>query len=233
MADLTFPTTNEVKSFSYVVRQLIEQRLLDCHYCLPGRIEKYDRATRKADVKPLLKKKDNTSARTLPVITNVPVAMYSTNNNTAFIDFPVKRGDTGIILFSERSLDLWLVQGGDIDPKDPRKFDLSDGIFIPGLNPFNVSMSIPTDDSIRIKNGTSILDIMTTGKFKIKNDSNELITVLSDTLTELIALIDTLKIVKTITLAGLQPFEPASQVLLATEKTNFTALKSKLDTLKG
>jgi hypothetical protein len=233
MADLTFAKTNEIKSLAYVVRQLIEQRLLDCHYCLPGRIEKYDRATRKADVKPLLKKKDNTAARALPIITNVPVTMPTANNNTAFIDFPIKRGDTGTIIFSERSLDLWLVQGGDVDPKDPRKNDLSDGIFIPGLNPFNISMSIPTDDSIRIMNGTSIVDIMPTGKFKIKNDSNELIALLSDALAEVIALIDTLKIVKTITLAGLQPFEPASQALLATEKTNFTTLKSKLDTLKG
>lgn len=235
MSELTIQKTNEIKTLPFIIRQLIEQRLLDCHFCLPGKVEKYNRKKRKADIKPLLKKKDNTQSRSLPVIPNVPVCMYSSNNNTSFIDFPVKKGDTGIILFSERSLDLWLVQGGEIDPNDPRKFDLSDGIFIPGLNPFNIEMDVVDNDDLIITNNKSrivlknngdidLLDNtnnskikMVGGKFKIENTANELI----DVCLQLCTAVEAITVATSI---GIQPI---------INKATVTALKTKFSSLKG
>jgi hypothetical protein len=62
------------------------------------------------------------------------------------ITFPVAVGDTGLIVFSEASLDKWLVSGGTVDPADDRRHDLTDAVFLPGLRDFGHALaSAPTD----------------------------------------------------------------------------------------
>ena len=41
--------------------------------------------------------------------------------SVGLLTYGMKIGDTGIALFCERSLDVWGVQGGLVDPKDARK----------------------------------------------------------------------------------------------------------------
>lgn len=57
----------------------------------------------------------------------------------SFVDLalPVAVGDTGLLIFSDRSLDVWLATGGIVDPGDDRRHALSDAVFVPGLRPFS------------------------------------------------------------------------------------------------
>ena len=121
----------------------------DLHTALPGKIVRYDASTQKADVQLLIKERYNdesgaTQARELPVIPAVPVQFPGAGGYR--ITFPVANNDTGLVIFSEASLDKWLVSGGTVDPSDDRRHDLTDAVFLPGLRDFGHALaSAPTD----------------------------------------------------------------------------------------
>jgi hypothetical protein len=99
-------------------------------------VTSYDAGKRRASVQPLIRRGylDEAGKRQtelLPIVNNVPVVFLGSGG--ARIKFPVRPGDTVLLLFAEASLDLWLAKGGEVDPGDDRRFSLSDGIAIPGL----------------------------------------------------------------------------------------------------
>lgn len=125
---------NETPSLAKVIKDAIEARLAEVHVSLPAEIVSYD--GRKADVQILLERKYvSGEVVKLPLITNVPVIWPQTTDGG--FRMPLEPGMTGSLVFSERSLDTWLVQGGLVSPNDPRKFALSDAQFVPGLIPFS------------------------------------------------------------------------------------------------
>lgn len=121
----------------------------DLHTALPGKIVRYDASTQKADVQLLIKERyidetGATQARELPVIPAVPVQFPGAGGYR--ITFPVANNDTGLVVFSEASLDKWLVSGGTVDPSDDRRHDITDAVFLPGLRDFGHALaSAPTD----------------------------------------------------------------------------------------
>jgi len=163
---------NETPTEAQVLKMAIDKSLADVHVSLPAKIISYD--GKRASVQPLIQRKlvrDGTVV-TLPVITNVPVMWSSTAN--AIVILPLKKDDTGTLLFSERSLDKWLVSGGLLTPDDPRKFSLSDAQFFPGLKPFNVASDYDPDRVV-IKHGETKITMTDNGKVKILNDTGEVI----------------------------------------------------------
>jgi hypothetical protein len=129
-------------SFAEVLTNLVDAKLLQVHTTMPGRVEKYDADKQLADIKPLLKlpaRGEDGKIRwyALPVVTNVPVEFPGAGDFR--ICFPIKKGNTGKLTFTESSIDKWLENGGLVSPDDLRRFHLSDGIFTPGLHPKNKS----------------------------------------------------------------------------------------------
>lgn len=162
---------NEKITFLYeAIEAVVEQRLENIHTCLPARIEKYDYSVGKADVKPLIKKKfRDGDVVSLPVIPSVPVSWPRTK--TAVLHFPLVKGDTGIVVFSERSLEIWLSKGGDVLPGDPRKFDLTDAVFIPGIVPFNVDNLADNNDDVILQYKNTGIRIKKNGDVEIGETS--------------------------------------------------------------
>lgn len=207
---------NETPTFQRVLREAIDARLKDVHVALPAKVVAV-LDTQRVHVQPLLQRQyKNGDVVDIPVIQDVPVIVP--RGTDYWIKLPVAVDDTGLILFSERSIDKWLVQGGKLNPGSPRKFDLSDGIFVPGLYPFSQQIEDVTSDLV-IHNADAEIRLQKLGKFKIKSPTEELFQVLSD---QLQALIDAL----IITGIGPQPFTPATVAAL-------TAIKTRLDSLKG
>lgn len=194
------------------------------HTATPGQIVSYDHTQNKAIVQPLLNKAYKTGSKEMPLLNNVPIVFPKG------IYFPILPGDNVLLIFCERSIDLWKSVGGQVTPDDPRKFDLNDAVAIPVLQTFNAdfSQNNGTDFSINF-NGSKIsisqngdVQIKTGGRVAIGNITTELLQVLSDTLN----LLTSLTAVPAIPSSGSppQPLNIAGQALI---------LKNALDLIKG
>jgi len=155
------------EQFSDVVKAISKSLISELYTCLPGRIESYDPSTKKANVKPLLKRQmSNGDILERPVIVNTPVVFLSSSDS--IISIPLKKGDGCLILFSQRSLDTWLDNGGDVLPNDPRQFDLSDAICIPGLFSFKEPGRVPSGENIEIYNDSGSVEIQGNSDFAVR-----------------------------------------------------------------
>ncbi len=135
-----------------VLRIAQDQRQSEIHTHLPGRVESYNLATQKADIKPLLKTNlvnadGNDVIEELPVIPSVPVGFFRTAN--AFISFPMKKGDLVTLLIIERSIDKYTHGKGVVtDPGDTRMHQLIDAVALPCLYPFDLSLADAHADNL-------------------------------------------------------------------------------------
>lgn len=112
------------------------------------------------DIQPTInqKKKDGT-VEERPPIYGVPVSFPV--SSTAGITFPIKAGDTGLAVFSMRSIENWKAGNGRPSaPVNQGKMDKSDAMFIPGIQPNGMSVNNPakhilphsTDDIVVFQN---------------------------------------------------------------------------------
>jgi len=158
-------------SLPEVIRRAVEAGLEDAHVAIPAKVTRVDLAKGQLDVQPLVKdlrelEDGGLEAVSVPVITNVPIIWPGAGGFR--LTFPIAAGDTVLLVFSDRSLDVWLARGGEVDPGDPRRHALSDAVAIPGLRPFSAPWAGTASDAvtlgkdggtqIKVKNGTIELD---------------------------------------------------------------------------
>lgn len=137
-------------SYGNAVHFLVQAMQGNMHTAFPGRIEKYDFTTQKAEVKPLIKHRyRNGDEQELPKISDVPVVFMRTLE--AYVILPVKKGSTVLVICAERSMDNWLSQGGIASPGLTHQFSLSDAIAIPGLFPFTEASPVSADDVLEMR----------------------------------------------------------------------------------
>lgn len=110
-----------------------ETSLSEVNTMMPGKIISYDPARNRAIVQPIQPKAmaDGTSLEP-PTIAEVPIAWGMGSGGTAGLTAPIKPGDGVMLQFSQRSLEGWL-SGNNMAPDDPRRFDLTDAVAVPGL----------------------------------------------------------------------------------------------------
>lgn len=223
---MTLDTDTITPRLSQVMKAAVEAGLREMHVALPGQVTEYDPEKNMASILPLLKRqyKSAPTAHALPIINGVPVIFPRTND--AHFIFPIKPGDTGQVLFNERSIDAWTVLGGCVNPGDARMFDLNDAVFFPGLYPVNrplVRKGAPT--SVEIKHGEARIEITDKKKFAMENDMAELFTELVNLLTQLASGFE-----------QLNQSHMVNTMLGPQQPINFSAygqIKSQLDTIKG
>lgn len=69
-----------------------------------------------------------------PPISNVPVSYPGAGDYA--VTWPLSPGDTGHVVFADRSLDEWVQIGEpDSDPLDRRRHAYADAVFLPGIRP--------------------------------------------------------------------------------------------------
>ncbi|MEW5803906.1 MAG: Gp138 family membrane-puncturing spike protein [bacterium] len=212
---------NETPTLAHVIREAIRSQILDLHTAMPARVEKYDPASQKADVKPLLRKKYKASDidTEFPVIPAVPVQWPSAGGGKAYLHLPLKAGDLGIIIVCERTMEGWLCGDGQItSPKDPRHHNLSDAVFVPGIRPFKKALAGVSSNNMVLQNDKLRIELDPSGKVSIEGTSSELITVLVQVLTHLIS-------AKVLTSWGASPFTADTIANFTQDKVQLTALK--------
>lgn len=180
-------TTKQTPSLSQLINDAIRAKLIDLRVSMPGKVMAYDATQTKARIKPLLKKEyfDGEIVE-LPEIPGVPVRWDSANSNKAFIHLPLAVGDTGLLHFCDRNIDVWLSKAGDAElPGDTRIHDLSDAVFVPGIHPFGNTLNITNSANLTIKNDNLTIELDPNGKISISGSSAELLTLIKDIITNL------------------------------------------------
>lgn len=95
------------------------------------------------DIQPTINQKfKDGSVAERPPIQGVPVAYQV--SSTAGFTFPIKTGDTGLAVFSMRSMDSWKSGNGrPVSPTNFAKMDKGDAVFIPGIQPPSMAVNNP------------------------------------------------------------------------------------------
>lgn len=122
------------RTLTEAVSAAVDAALLEVRTATPARIESYSASDQRVAVLPLLKRKSAAGELLVPKpIGNVPI-LFPRAGGFA-LTFPVAVGDVGLLLCSDRSLDLWLASdGGQVDPQNRRHHEMTDGVFLPGLH---------------------------------------------------------------------------------------------------
>lgn len=119
------------QEFIQQVKDTVKDALREVHTAIPGKIESFDPNTGLATVLPSMKYKcpDGTMLD-YPHITGVPVLFPQGAGQGVTVAFPVKAGDSCLIIAAEQSIDFWMY-GKETDTD--LAHDLTNAICIPGL----------------------------------------------------------------------------------------------------
>lgn len=153
-------------TFESAVKAFFEYQMRNVYTAIPAQVVQVrDAGQQKVDVKPLVNMvfPDWEDSEEWPTILSVPL-MYPASSTSAFT-FPVKAGDTVLLVFSQSCIDVFKAGDGTAaPPSDYRVFNMRDAVAIPGLFPFGTAVNQPskhtlthsTDDAVLVHNlGTS------------------------------------------------------------------------------
>lgn len=163
------------RDLSSVIHQIITSCMSSIFTAVPGIVQKYDKAKKIVSALPAIKMKfaDGT-LQSMPIITNVPVIFPGTRETV--IQYPLKRGDGCLLIFSSESLERWILgEGAEADPGDSRRFALTDAFCIPGLFPPRAPGKVAEGNDLEIAYKNSTIH-MTDSTVELNGNSKSLVT---------------------------------------------------------
>ena len=219
-----------------VLREAMRQYGINLKVCLPASVSVVS-GVQQVDVQPSIQVRYAGQADPvdMPVIQNVPVLMPMGQNYA--VKLPIAEGDQGLLLFSDRSLDVWSSgTPGDqtVDCGDTRTHHISDAIFVPGLVPFAGQLIDSTDDLV-VKAGTASLRVQQEGTFFMGANGQEMLDLVGQLTQSVSSLIELLGSAETLTMTmlGPQPFLASTQALLAQQKEVVDQITENLQSITG
>lgn len=130
---------------------------LDLRVCSPATVLSFNPATRRADVTlaflPVLYVEDEEIPQAPIVCPQVPVLMLG--DTISYVRAPILPGATGLVVFADRCLAKFLLDGAPGDPINGRTHSLGDGLFIPcAIGP--TALAQPVDPTGIVVEGTLV-----------------------------------------------------------------------------
>jgi len=127
----TTPLTN----IRQAIANAIDAAVLELHTSIPGIVISYDSATQLATVQIAIRRKDaDDNVYEIPPIQRVPVLFP--RSSAGSVHLPLAKGDSVLLVFSERALDRWRQAGDVVDPGNIARFHhFTDAFAIPGAAP--------------------------------------------------------------------------------------------------
>lgn len=120
-----------LQEFVQQVEQTARDVVDEIHTALPGKVISFDPAKGTAQVKPCGSYAMSDGKRVeYPALTEVPVVFPFSQAAGVGVGFPVKSGDSCLVIISEVELDEW--RSGEV-AVGALRFDLSSAVAIPGL----------------------------------------------------------------------------------------------------
>lgn len=155
------------------------RNILQINTCIPAIVQQFDSATQRVAAKPAIRAKyinpDNMKVEYIdyPVISNIPLAC-AWSPKYGGLTYPIAEGDVCTLLFSQRSLDNFLLVGDVSNPFDPdsgqyteiRCFDLTDAMCFMGVLTNNNVIGEYNQEAVELRN--------VNGKSKITLTDNSL-----------------------------------------------------------
>lgn len=160
---------------------------LNCHQV--GTIQSFNVAKQTATVSINLKLSLAGELKDFPLLVDVPVFVLGGGDRV--FTFPVRNGDTCLVLFNDRDFDNWFATGASTTPNSQRLHDLSDGLALVGFRCLANPVSSYSTTDVEARNGESKIGIGE--KLLLKNAATDLLTAMN----AVIAALDALNSVKT------------------------------------
>ena len=165
-------TADSRSSLETAIQAGIDAALKELHTCLPGEIVSFDPVEQTADIQLSIKRKQSGGLVNIPVLKEVPIRYLA--GSTYTITFPLVEGDNVLVVFAERSIDTWLVNGGIQDPADIRKHSFSDAFAFPMM--YSQSGKIANFDNdnmqIRTRDGSAEITIKANGDIELNGNGD-------------------------------------------------------------
>jgi hypothetical protein len=131
-----------------------------------GQIVDFDAAKQTASIQLLLKKVVAVDPQGIETYQERPTIILKCPvitlfGGTAFISLPIQPNDNCIVLFNDREIDNWFVNGGTQVPTTARMHDVSDAIAIVGVRSLQDSIATYLTNGIRLSygGGTAKIDL--------------------------------------------------------------------------
>lgn len=213
---------------------------LRCHDL--GTIQKFDTTNQTAEVSinykrtEFNKKADGSQQRVTkdyPLLLDVPVICLF--GGTFSMRFPIKPGDSCLLLYNDRAIDAWFDSGQVAATGSSRAHNLSDAVALVGLNSLKTSLNNYEADKFQITDGNANMEMSSQStkinfgdtlvelkeKIKVANSNKDLKTIL-DSLVDAVANL-------TITIAsgssaGVYPITPSAKTQIQNIKTELGGL---------
>ncbi len=148
------------------IQLLIESSLSDINTSTPGVVVSYNAATNRAVVRPSVPKVGaDGEVIDAPNIVEVPVHWNAAGGGNVSMTMPLKPGDHVLLSFQQRSMEGYL-NGNNSAPDDPRQFDISDCVAIPGGGPSGITGHA---DNVVLKFGGSSISLHPDGTMVFGN----------------------------------------------------------------
>lgn len=120
-----------LQEFTQEIENTARAAVDDIHTALPGKIIAFDESSGTVTVQPVGKYVTFDEIELdYPIISEVPLVFPICQQEGVGIAFPVKKGDSCIIIISEVELDEWR---SGAKSEGPLRFDLTSAVAIPGL----------------------------------------------------------------------------------------------------
>lgn len=117
---------------SEIMKRAVRQAMRQTRVAMPAVVVSYDGGSGLASVRVVIPELTaGGEALTQPVIPAVPVSFP--RGGGASVTWPLSEGDAGILIFADRDIGGWAVDGDNSAPESDRMHSLTDGMFIPGL----------------------------------------------------------------------------------------------------
>jgi len=173
---------DNIDGLSVAINTAIVTALKELHTALPGKIVSFDPDTQLAAVQPTIKRiyvtrsaeGETRTAIDLPQLINVPVCFPQAGGFS--LTFPVEEGDECLLVFCERSIDLWWDYGDVQNPGAKRFHSLSDAIAVLGISSKSNVVSDYSEDEIQLRNeyASSVISIDGAGAIRVDAGSGTL-----------------------------------------------------------
>lgn len=140
---------------------------MNCHQV--GEIVSFDSGTQTAEVQIKMLKMQNGIIKDFPILIDCPCVVLGGGEGR--LTFPIKQGDSCLVLFNDRDIDNWYAGGQKMLPRTERKHSYSDAIVLVGPRNLQNKITDYLSDGTELKYGGSTIKLQD-GKVTVTNGTS-------------------------------------------------------------